>query len=409
MTDIINAFPGYEYKFVEGYSGKQNMYRGTNLGFGGYVYFEEGMYENVALLDIQSLHPHSIIAMNKFGEYTQRYKDFLDTRIAIKNHDYETASKMLNGAFAKYLTSDEEADSLAQAAKLVLNSTYGYCSATFENPFRDSRDTNNIVALRGALFMRTLQDEVADRGFTVAHIKTDSIKVPNATPELISFIMDFAKKYGYTFEHEATYDRMCLVNGSTYIAKYASEEKCEKLYGYVPKDNRKHPEQWTATAKQFQVPYVFKTLFSHEPIEFDDLCETFEVKTALFLDRNEGLSEDEHDLIFIGRVGRFCPIKPGCGGGELYRESTDENGEYRYSAATGSKGYRWLEAEMVKELGMEENIDISYYTRLVDDAVETISKYGDFEMFVSEDTYIVMDRDDTPPWEEEENTAFDVR
>ena len=35
---------------------------------------------------------------------------------------------------------------------------------------------------------------------------------------------------------------------------------------------------------------------------------------------NEGLSEDQHDYQFVGRVGLFCPIKPGHGGGILYRE-----------------------------------------------------------------------------------------
>ena len=37
--------------------------------------------------------------------------------------------------------------------------------------------------------------------------------------------MEFANKYGYTFEHEATYDRMCLVNDAVYIARYATVEK----------------------------------------------------------------------------------------------------------------------------------------------------------------------------------------
>lgn len=60
----------------------------------------------------------------------------------------------------------------------------------------------------------------------------------------------------------------------------------------------------------------------------------------------------------------------------------------KYYAATGSKGYRWLESEMVKELSKEDSIDRSYYDKLVDDAVETISKYGDFEWFISNDPYI---------------------
>ena len=104
--------------------------------------------------------------------------------------------------------------------------------------------------------------------------------------------MDFGKKYGYTFEHEATYDRMCLVNDAVYIAKYASKEKCMELYGYIPGDNDDHPEQWTATGTQFQVPYVFKTLFSREPIEFEDMCETKSVKEgAMYLDMNENLPD----------------------------------------------------------------------------------------------------------------------
>ncbi len=393
MGDILNAFPGYEYKFIPGETRKQNIYMGTNLGFGGYVYYNEGIYRDVALIDVASLHPSSILALNKFGKYTQRYRDIKEARIAIKHHDFDKAKTLLDGKLAKFLTNEEDADQLAKALKLILNSTYGFCSANFDNPFLDSRDKNNIVALRGALFMRTLQEEVQNRGFVVAHIKTDSIKIPNATPEIIQFCMDFAHKYAYEFEHEATYDKMCLVNGSTYIAKYATEEKCKKLYGYIPGDNKKHPGEWTATAAQFQVPYVFKTLFSKESINFEDMCETKEVKTALYLDRNEMLPEGEHDYHFIGKVGNFCPIKPGCGGGLLVREAKDKDGNVKYDAATGAKGYRWLESEMVKELGKENDIDRSYYNRLVDDAVDAISKYGDFEQFVSDDS-----SSDSPPW-----------
>lgn len=62
--------------------------------------------------------------------------------------------------------------------------------------------------------------------------------------------------------------------------------------------------------------------------------------------------------------------------------------EGKYSFATGSKGYRWLESEMVKELGREKDIDKSYYNRLVDEAKDSISEFGDFEWFVSDDPYI---------------------
>ena len=401
--DIIGAFPGYEFKDFK------NMYRGVDLGKGGYVYAEPGMYENVALLDIASLHPHSIVAMNCFGKYTQHFKDIMDIRIHIKHGDYEAARKMLGGKLEPYLRDESTAKDLAQALKIAINSVYGLTSASFDNPFRDIRNKNNIVALRGALFMKTLQDEVAAKGFTVAHVKTDSIKIPNATPEIIQFCMDFAEKYGYTFEHEATYERMCLVNDAVYIAKY--------------KDG-KHAGEWTATGTQFQVPYVFKKLFSKEPIKFEDMCETKSASTSLYLDMNENLivndeaekelaarlklgdnPEEEsdyivsvdptfmnvttaeltkavekgHNRIFIGKVGQFCPIKPGCGGGILLRQQGN-----KFNAAGGTKGYRWLESEMVKELGKESDIDRTYYDKLVDDAVYTISKYGDFEMFVAD-------------------------
>ena len=375
--DVINSFPGYE--FVDG----KNMFRGDDLGKGGYVYAEPGMYGNVALLDVASMHPNSAINLNAFGDYTQNFKDILDTRIAIKRGNFEEAKHLFGGRLAPYLNDESSAAALAQALKIAINSVYGLTSANFDNPFRDVRNKNNIVALRGALFMRTLQDEIKKRGFKVAHIKTDSIKIPDATPEIIQFTLDFAKQYGYEFEHEATYDRMCLVNDAVYIARYATAEDCIEQYGYSPGDNKKKGGQWTATGTQFQIPYVFKKLFSKEDLEFDDLCETKSVTSTLYLDMNEDLGEDEHNYIFIGKIGRFCPIKPGCGGGILYREK-----EGKYYAATGTKGYRWLESEMVWELNKLDDIDEKHFIEMADTAKDAIQKHGDFEWFVSDDPYV---------------------
>lgn len=362
---ILPYFPGYKYE-----AGK-STYRGEEVGEGGYVYAEPGIYTNVALLDIASMHPHSAIAECLFGpRYTAAFRDIVEGRVSIKHEDWDTVNEMLDGKLKPYvqkvINGEMTSKQLANALKTAINSVYGLTSANFENPFRDPRNKDNIVAKRGALFMIDLKHEVQERGFTVAHIKTDSIKIPDATPEIIQFVIDFGKRHGYTFEHEATYDRMCLVNDAVYIAKYKDGE-------------------WTATGKQFAVPYVFKKLFSKEDVVFEDMCETMSVATALYLDANETLSEGEHDYRFIGKVGAFCPILPGHGGAELLREGVDKEGNVKYSAATGSKGYRWLEAEMVKALGKEQDIDRSYYDKLVNDAVETISKYGDFEQFVSED------------------------
>lgn len=367
----------------------KSTYRGEEVGEGGYVYSEPGMYGNVALLDIASMHPSSIVAENLFGnEYTQRFKEILDARIAIKHKDFDKAKKMLGGALAKYLTDESAAKDLAQALKIAINSVYGLTSAKFENPFRDTRNVDNIVAKRGALFMINLKHEVQKRGFTVAHIKTDSIKIPDATPEIIQFVMDYGNLYGYTFEHEATYDRMCLVNDAVYIAKYKDGE-------------------WTATGTQFQVPYVFKKLFTKEPIEFGDMCETKSVTTAIYIDRspdeaaayihNPEIADSEtdsivldngHSLQFVGKVGLFTPIKEGVGGGKLVKQALDKNGNVKYDSVGGTKDHLWMESEMVKVLKKESDIDKSYYEEMVNDAKAAISKYGDFEWFVSEDKYI---------------------
>lgn len=399
---LLPYFPGYTFE------GGKSMYRGEEVGEGGYVYAEPGIHCNVALLDIASMHPHSDIAECLFGaEYTEKFRDIVEGRVNIKHEDWGAVNKMLEGKLTPYVQKviDGELTSkdLANALKTAINSVYGLTAANFDNPFRDIRNKDNIVAKRGALFMIDLKHEVQSRGFTVAHIKTDSIKIPNATPEIIQFVMDFGKKYGYTFEHEATYDRMCLVNDAVYVCKYKDGKKAGK---------------WDATGTQFQIPYVFKTLFSKELITFDDMCETKSVTSSLYLDMNENLpdvsihekelqkleqqfkkeqiSEAEfktlseqlmryisegHDYKFVGRVGNFCPILPGHGGGLLVREK-----DGKYYSATGSKGYRWLESEMVRGTN-EEYIDRSYYNKLVDEAVATIEQYGDFEMFVSDDPY----------------------
>lgn len=426
-------FPGYKYEY-----GK-STYRDIcpdnpdperrQVGEGGYVYSEPGMYTDVATLDVASMHPSSIIAEDLFGpEYTKRFREIKDARVAIKHSDYDTALGMLNGALSDAIDMIKRGemtnDDLALALKTVINSVYGLTSAKFQNEFRDPRNVDNIVAKRGALFMINLRNEVQARGWTVAHIKTDSIKIPNANKEIIDFVCDYGKQYGYIFEHESTYERMCLVNKAVLIARYASPEWCQERYGYIPSDNAKHAksgEMWSATGAQFAIPYVFKTLFSHEPITFLDMCETKSVTSSLYLDMNEKLPEGEHDYHYIGKVSSFCPIRDGCGGGKLMRETSDpKTGEKGYASATGAKDYRWLEAETLRPLPSEEVkdlIDIRYYRKLVDEAVDTIGKFGDSSWFLDPSLRENgVEMSDTPPWEtqgvpwEEDPTyQFDVR
>lgn len=363
-TDLSKEFPGYEYD-----RGK-STYRGEVTGEGGYVYAEPGIHENVALLDVASMHPTTIERLNVFGEYTSNFAALKQARLAIKRKDYAKARTLLDGKLAEFLGSDAESEALSYALKIVINIVYGLTSAKFDNPFRDPRNKDNIVAKRGALFMIDLKHFIQERGFTVAHIKTDSVKIPDATPEIIEEVKKFGEKYGYEFEYDPDkdqYSKFCLVNEAVYVAK---KDNCM--------DNC-----WVAVGAQFQHPYVFKTLFNYtDDLGFDDLCETKSVsKGAMYLDfdgvKPMAQVEPPASMHFVGRTGRFVPVREGFGGGILYR--VNEGKSY---AVTGTKGYLWVEADVAKTLP-KEAIDMSYFERLVQEAMDTIDYYGPVKDFIS--------------------------
>ena len=339
-TDLAELFPGYKYDFGT------STYLDEEVGEGGYVYSEPGVYKNVALLDVASMHPTSIELLEVFGPYTEKFSELKEARLSIKHGDFQTARRMMNGKLAPFLEDEEQAKDLEYALKIVINIVYGLTSARFENAFKDPRNKDNIVAKRGALFMIDLKKACQEKGLIVAHIKTDSIKIPDATQEDIDEIIEFGKKYGYDFEHEATYEEFVLFNDAVYIAK-------------------DHDGVWHATGAQFQHPYVYKKLLSHEPIEFEDLLETRNVvQGQIFI-------VTENDRRFVGRIGQFVPVVPGTGGGTLMRIKDDR--EY---TVTGTKGYEWLEAETVKNLGLQDKIDYGYFEDLVLKANEALASVG---------------------------------
>ena len=366
-THLKQEFPGYEFdphKTV----GKSS-YKGEDPSEGGYVYAEPGMYEDVWEWDVESMHPTSIIQLNLFGKYTPKFKELLDARLAIKHGDYDEARTMMNGALAPHLGNVADAKALSDALKIVINSVYGLTSAKFDNPFRDIRNRDNIVAKRGALFMIDLKHAVQEMGFKVIHIKTDSIKVAKPTAELDDFIHRFGEKYGYNFQHDTTYSRFCLVNDAVYIAKV----------GWADKDNK--IGTWDATGAQFQHPVVYKTLFSKEELTFDDFCETKQVTgDGMYLDfdidRPKGSEAAPEDMRFVGRTGRFVPVLEGQGGAILYRRKDGKNFK-----VTGTTGFLWMEADMALSQGAE--INMAYFDKLVASAETQIGKFGDIDWFVS--------------------------
>lgn len=352
-TDLSKDFPGYKFDQYK----RESTYRGEVTGEGGYVYAEPGGYENVVVLDVASMHPTSIVELNLFGPYTAKFNDLMAARLAIKRKDFKALETLLDGKLKEFVKVDEkELDALSYALKIVINIVYGLTSARFSNPFKDNRNIDNIVAKRGALFMIDLKHAVQNQGFEVVHIKTDSIKIPNANSEIIDFVMEFGKKYGYTFEHENTYDKFCLVNDAVYIAREG--------------------DKWTAVGAQFQHPYVFKKLFSQEEIEFDDLCETRNVtQGSIYIDFSE--AEDLSDLVYVGRTGSFVPVIEK--GGNLLRIKED-----KHYAVTGTKGYKWIEREMALSRKKDYNkfIDFSYFEKLTEEAKNAIDYYTPIDKFL---------------------------
>ena len=251
--------------------------------------------------------------------------------------------------------------------------------------------------------MIDLHEALDDMGAKVVHIKTDSIKVVDPSPEIEQFILNFAHEYGYNFKVEDRFDRFCLINESTYVAMDTEGE-------------------WHTTGTEFLVPYVRKTLFTKEPIDFADICELKSSKTALYLDLNEnqgflaqlakegGYHEVKEEILkdgsvlyhnyhFIGKTGRFIPVLPGHNGGALVRKDEDLD---KFAAVANTKKkefekgleepfYRFLEAETIDEKEAFEICDFSYWESKTDEAKKKLEKFGSYDYFVSADLGHFMD------------------
>jgi len=100
-------------------------------------------------------------------------------------------------------------------------------------------------------------------------------------------------------------------------------------------------------------------------------------------------------------------MRAGTGGGVMLREKEvktknpdtgEEEVEMKYYAVTGTKGWRWMEAEMVETLDKLESVEREYYEEFVSDAIETIGKFGDWEEFIYGDSQTLIGSEDMPPW-----------
>ena len=351
IPDLSKEFPGYEFV------GGKSMYMGEDVGEGGYVHAKPGIYMTpVAYMDIASMHPYSGIAMQIFGKYTPKFLQLVEARVHVKEGEFEKVKGMYNGLLMKYLTGPKaDPKGLAHALKIVVNMVYGQTFTPYDNPFRHKDNVENVIAKRGALFMRLLRSELEARGVLAVHYKTDSVKIVDYTEADVEFVVSFAAKYGYTFKIERIFTKMALVNKAELVAKTTTGK-------------------WDAVGATFQNPYVYKTLFSKEPLTLKDLSVPHAVKEAsMYLDFKHIPKGGRR---FIGKVGLFVPMIPEYGG-ELIRVAKDREG---YVSST--KGFYWLEYHQVLESNLEDFIDHSYHRHLVDDAVAKLQTVGDISGFL---------------------------
>jgi hypothetical protein len=120
---------------------------------------------------------------------------------------------------------------------------------------------------------------------------------------------------------------------------------------------------------QFQHPYVFKTLFTNEPLTFEDHCETKNVvQGRMYLDFSN--TRELSNMVHVGRTGSFVPVNNI--GGDLLRVKDD-----KIYSVTGTKGYKWIDRESASALNdvNDLEIDIRYFDDLRDKALAAINQF----------------------------------
>lgn len=349
-TDLSVEFPGYTYEKVS--EGKiESYYRHRKLGEGGLVIAVPGYHENVGVEDVASMHPSSAIALNVFGpRYTRVYRDLVKARKACKHESFEEMSENVFEPAIRQLVDAGKTTlkALSKSLKIPINAVYGETSAKFDNPFKDPRNVDNIVAKRGALMIAELFYQCNEKGFHPVHVKTDSIKLPNFTKEMQDFVIEFGKKYQYEFELEEFYSVFLLKDNAQYVAFNTISGK------------------WEARGALFS-PYVMKTLFTHEPYVPEDFAiNKSTAKNPIYLGD-----------AFVGKNVNVAAVKDGC-------ECKSKNADGKMSYVAGTKGYKWIEfEELVSHENWQDELDMTFYDSLTDKAKEVIEEYIPFEAFVA--------------------------
>ena len=433
--DLAKEFPGYTF---DPNRKPASDYLGKDPSEGGYVSSKPGIYgvsvkdynagniidpetgrcKLVTYIDVASLHPHSLIAINYFGKYTPKFQALVKCRMHIKHGELDKAANAfadidpaLSKKLSKFLNDPSLIEGLAHAMKIIINIVYGMTSAKYDNKFRDPRNVDNIIAKRGALFMMMLEEELNVRGCNVIHVKTDSMKITNYLQEDIQYAMDRANEFGYTFELECIFDRIALTNKSTNI-------------GHIEGKPEYDAHAWEAVGAQYAEPYVFKKLFSHEDLAEEDymvfksstapiylggrfigknayvyasitgeelyaireenIAQSIQTKAQKPIDKYlpkrdyEGLPLEVQEANRVVKISKELKARDFDISPERVQNIIDNNFPEtkvsKRSALAGTKDWLW---RLSTDYKGHEDLNMGYYGKLVDDAVADIYKVGD--------------------------------
>lgn len=172
-----------------------------------------GVYKDVKLLDVASMYPNIIININALGEYTSKYKEILDRRLAIKHKDK--------------LESD--------ALKLILNSVYGNLKNKYSKLYNPN--ASKSVCIYGQIALYDLCKRLYSVGCEIVNINTDGVafKTHNNSEDYKTVYKQWELDYKFTLE-EDQFDVLIQKDVNNYIGVSNNKIKCKG--GYVNKYER---------------------------------------------------------------------------------------------------------------------------------------------------------------------------
>jgi hypothetical protein len=267
--------------------------------------------------------------------------------------------------------------------KEFCNQGYGIFTATFDTRSRNPHNNGNPVANYSACTVVKAVDAVMAHGGHVVHVKTDSLKIPAVTREVLDAAMASAVEVGQSFDIEDIYQKFLLLNKSEYAA-FAQSDK-----------------SWHFRGKKFLRPYIRKMLFMHDPMSFDDYAETIASQGTLYLVN----PNDPEDRQHIGKVGKFLPMASVEEGGRtLVTERVNTKGQkelvvadvgngdecpdgeplFTQSAPGGTKGYLWMDKDAYILMYGEDlsHVNHAYYENMQQAVIDEINEIVPFAELV---------------------------